>query len=179
MSVRKAEMLKTINAANRKLQALRHENFIYSAEYKTALNAIQNLRGESPFKKKQFLTIPGSSKKTVKELKQSYQLAKQIKKNKNLSVRKIQKDIASKRMQTFGKKGITVKNQQVLFDILNSDEFKKIKELSFDSNQMLQIIKEKMKTANSSTDIISSLKKFLTDNRTDKQYFEDLQNLFQ
>src|SRR5574344_1585063 len=88
----KKEMIKTINAANKRMQRMRKKGYTKGDEYRKAQAAISRTENDNPFIKDR-TTLKASSKMTSAELKKRYRTAKKIVKKEELTVAYVKKEI--------------------------------------------------------------------------------------
>ena len=113
-------MIKTINAANKRMQRMRKKGYTKGDEYRKAQAAISRTENDNPFIKDR-TTLKASNKMTSVELRKRYRTAKQIVKKEELTVAYVKKEISEKKIKTFEtEKGIVIKNKRKFFDLLNS-----------------------------------------------------------
>src|SRR5574344_71548 len=172
--VKKAEQIKILKRANRRLKELRAQGFAGTEAYKKAAYFVSMAEG----KERKSLSTKG----TVKDLKEIYSVAKSILADPELSVsyqkeQKYQmKQMSPKIEKALGTK-LSSGNRTSLFNMLNSDDFKKASEL-FGSDQVLTAIKESINDHDTSIPSIRKrLKKFLKSPKTDHAYIEDMEDI--
>ena len=172
--VKKSEQIKIIKRANRRLKELRAQGFSGTEAYKKAAYFVSMAEG----KEKKSLSTKG----TVKELKERYSVAKSILADPELTVKyqkeqKYQMEQMSPKIEKALGTTLTSGNRTSLFNMLNSDDFKKVSEL-FGSDQVLTSIKESVEDHDTNVDAIRRrLKKFLNSSKTDRAYIEDLEDI--
>ena len=172
--VKKAEQIKIIKRANRRLKELRAQGFAGTEAYKKAAYFVSMAEG----KDRKSLSTKG----TVKDLKERYSVAKSILADSELSVsyqkeQKYQMEQMSPKIEKALGTTLSSGNRTSLFNMLNSDDFKKASEL-FGSDQVLIAIKESVKRPDTSVAAIRRrLKTFLDSPKTDRAYIEDLEDI--
>ena len=172
--VKKAEQIKNIKRANRRLKELRAQGFADTEAYKKAAYFVSMAEGSE---RKSL-----STKGTVKDLKERYSVAKSILADPELSVsyqkeQKYQMEQMSPKIEKALGTTLSSGNRTSLFNMLNSDDFKKASEL-FGSDQVLTAIKESVEESDTSVAAIRRrLKKFLDSPKTDRAYIEDLEDI--
>ena len=118
----------------------------------------------------------------MKDLKERYSVAKSILADPELSVsyqkeQKYQMEQMSPKVEKALGTTLTSGNRTSLFNMLNSDDFKKASEL-FGSDQVLTAIKESVEDPDTSVAAIRRrLKKFLDSPKTDRAYIEDFEDI--
>lgn len=171
--VKKAEMIKTIKSANRKMQRIRKAGYTKSEDYGRAQAEISKTWGENPNRPKhKNLAYKG---KTVKDLKSQYRAAQQIMKTKELNVGYVKKIIKSKRIQTMIHEHNlppTVAGSRALISLLSSDDFKKLKESSrYDEGK--EAVYEAIRSGKKPEDVQNNITDLMK-NHQDAFYFEDI-----
>ena len=172
--VKKAEQIKIIKRANRRLKELRAQGFADTEAYKKAAFFVSMAEG----KERKSLSTKG----TVKDLKERYSVAKSILADSELSVsyqkeQKYHMELMSPKIEKALGTTLSSGNRTSLFNMLNSDDFKKVSEL-FGSDQVLTAIKESVEEPDTSVAAIRRrLKKFLDSPKTDRAYIEDLEDI--
>jgi len=156
--VSKAEMIRTIQSANKRMQRLRSAGFTKGDAYYLAQKGIAQVRGENPFHPKHVsLSISG----TRAEMKTSYKEAKKIMENKQLSVRHIKNTVEYKRAETFSREyGVDVTKS--LYSLLSSDALSNaIAQHIISSDEAVRIYKEMRSNRDSTADLDVRLQAYL------------------
>lgn len=172
--VKKAEQIKIIKRANRRLKELRSQGFADTEVYKKTAYFVSMAEGK--------VRKSLSTKGTVKDLKERYSVAKSILADPELSVsyqkeQKYQMEQLSPKIEKALGTTLSSGNRTSLFNMLNSEDFKKVSEL-FGSDQVLTAVKECVEEPDTSvTAIRKRLKKFLDSPKTDRAYIEDLEDI--
>ena len=171
--VKKAEMIKTIKSANRKMQRIRAAGYTKSQDYGRAQAEISKTWGENPNRPKhKNLAYKG---RTVKELKSQYRAAQQILKTKELNVGYIKKIIKSKRVQTLIHEHDlppSVAGSRALINLLSSNDFKKMKETGRYS-EGVEAVYEAIRSGKKPEDVQNNISDLMK-NHQDAFYFEDI-----
>ena len=171
--VKKAEMIKTIQSANRKMQRIRKAGYTKSEDYGRAQAEISKTWDENPNRPKhKNLAYKG---RTVKDLKSQYRAARQIMKTKEFNVGYIEKLIKSKSVQTLiHEHGLppTVAGNRALITLLSSDDFKKMKETERYSKGV-EAVYEAIRSGKKLGDVQNNITDLMK-NHQDAFYFEDI-----
>jgi len=173
----KQKMLAAIHSANSRLYRVRHSGYTKGQKYLENISDIAKIAGVSPLSK----TAPKTIKKrgTMKELKSSYELAKRILKQPEMTVKGIKTEMETKRVKTFAENmgvKLTKKNKRSFYNLLNSPEFSQLSE-KFGSDVLLSTIVEN-KGKKSFTSIQETLENYMKDGSgKDRYYIEDLENV--
>lgn len=176
----KKEMIKTINAANKRMQRMRKKGYTKGDEYRKAQAAISRTENDNPFIKDR-TTLKASSKMTSAELKKRYRTAKQIVKKKELTIAYVKKEISEKKMKTFEtEKGIVIKNKRKFFDLLNSDSFKRLSSASgWGSDQVLRSVREQINKGQNIDTLQKKLDDYMKSSQKDGYYLDSFEAAIQ
>ena len=172
----KKQMIKTINAANKRMQRLRKKGYMHGDEYRKAQVLIARVEKENPFSKGR-ITLKASMKMSAVELKERYKVASQIQKKKELTVQYIKKEISDKRVQTFEtEKGVVIRNRKKFFDLLDSDSFKNlVSATNWGSEQVLRTLKEEYNRGKNPQTLQEKLDTYMASASKDGYYLDSFE----
>ena len=150
----KKEMIKSIVAANKRLQRLRKADLTDLQSYKLAQTEISRLYNQNPFNQIARKTLSTSAKQSFKEIKDAYKVAKKfVLETRETEVGYVKRKVREterqllisesdkKRAETFKEK-FKVLPTANMYNILNSQQFSHLKSVFGDSDQIVKAIKE-------------------------------------